>query len=93
MEDDVASMKWGSSWRIPTKDEFEELWSLPHRWEIVNGIQGMKFTSSNGHSIFLPAAGAKKYKELKEEGGWAYIGLQKCSVQIMTHLIVELLGF
>lgn len=69
MEDDVASMKWGSSWRIPTKDEFEELWSLPHRWEIVNGIQGMKFTSSNGHSIFLPAAGAKKYKELKEEGG------------------------
>ena len=69
-EDDAASMKWGSPWRIPTKDEFEELWSLPHRWEIVNGIQGMKFISSNGHSFFLPAAGAKMDKELKQEGVW-----------------------
>ena len=59
-EDDVASMTWGSSWRIPSNNEFKELWSLPHKWEALNGVHGIRFTSANGNSIFLPAVGASK---------------------------------
>ena len=59
-EDDVASMTWGSSWRIPTNKEYQELWDLPHKWEVLNGVHGIRFTSANGNSIFLPAVGALK---------------------------------
>lgn len=67
-EDDVATLKWGASWRTPLKKEFEELWALPHKWEVVNGISGMRFTSSNGNTIFLPAAGGKKDLEHVAKG-------------------------
>ena len=60
-EDDVAHVKWGGSWRIPTKTEFEELlnkclWT----WTTQNGVNGYRITSAtNGNSIFLPAAGIR----------------------------------
>lgn len=55
---DVASQKWGDGWRMPTKEEFEELkreceWD----WTQLNGVYGYEVTGSNGKSIFLPAAG------------------------------------
>ena len=57
-EDDVAHVKWGGSWRMPTLDELKELldnctWSRTTQ----NGVDGYKVTGSNGNSIFLPAAG------------------------------------
>ena len=57
--DDVASMKWGSNWRIPTNDEMTELYEkCTWTWTTQNGINGYKVTSkSNGNSIFLPATG------------------------------------
>ncbi|MBR3757979.1 MAG: hypothetical protein IKK62_06070 [Bacteroidaceae bacterium] len=56
--DDVATVKWGSKWRMPTKEEMKELdedctWT----WTTQNGVKGMKVTGPNGNSIFLPAAG------------------------------------
>ena len=57
--DDVAQVKWGGSWRMPTKAEQDELrekctWT----WTTQNWMKGYKVTSkSNGKSIFLPAAG------------------------------------
>ena len=55
---DVARAKWGGSWRIPTKAEFEELlnnciWS----WEAKNGKKGYKVIGPNNNYIFMPAAG------------------------------------
>lgn len=55
LEDDVANVKWGSSWRMPTYEEFEELLaeSTLERAKL-NGVNGYKVIGPNGNSIFLP---------------------------------------
>lgn len=52
---DVASVEWGENWRMPTKDEFEELQGKC-TWERtrINEVHGMKATGPNGNSIFFP---------------------------------------
>ena len=59
-EDDAAHINWGSEWRMPTKEDMNELidkctWT----WTQYNGIDGYEVTGTNGNSIFLPAAGYK----------------------------------
>ena len=55
---DMARVKWGGSWRMPTLDEFEELLDkCTWTWTALNGVNGYKVTGPNGNSIFLPAAG------------------------------------
>lgn len=58
-EDDVAHVKLGGNWRIPTNAEWNELWEkCIWRGRIKNGVEGMLVTSKkNGNSIFLPTAG------------------------------------
>ena len=57
-EDDVAHVKWGGSWRMPTKAELEELYNnCTWTWTAQNGVNGYRVTGPNGNSIFLPAAG------------------------------------
>lgn len=58
-EYDVAHMKWGGNWRMPTVEDFDELiGNCIIEWVNLNGVRGRKFTSEiNGNSIFLPAAG------------------------------------
>ena len=57
-EDDVAHVKWGGGWRMPTYEELVELHdNCTWIWTKENGINGYKVTSYNGNSIFLPAAG------------------------------------
>lgn len=57
-EDDAALVNWGSDWRIPTYDEWLELYqNTTMIWTTLNGINGRLFTASNGNSLFLPAAG------------------------------------
>lgn len=55
---DVAHVKWGGAWQMPTYDHFEELLNkCTHQWTTLNGIEGFKFSGSNGVGIFLSAAG------------------------------------
>ena len=55
--DDVARVKWGGNWRIPTSAEISELRAKCSWTWTTNGY---KVTSKiNGNSIFLPAAGYK----------------------------------
>lgn len=57
-EDDVAHIKWGGSWRMPTLDEINELITrCSWQWASVKGVNGYIVTGVNGNSIFLPAAG------------------------------------
>ena len=57
-EDDAATANWGNGWRMPTNEEFEELYNnTTVTWTTQNGINGRLFTASNGNSLFLPAAG------------------------------------
>ena len=60
-EDDVAHVKWGGNWRMPTRAEQDELREkCKWEWTTVNGVSGYKVTSKkNGNSIFLPAAGCR----------------------------------
>ena len=59
-EDDVANVKWGGSWRIPTKTEQDELRdNCTWTWTTLNGVNGYIVTGPNGNSIFLPAAGCR----------------------------------
>lgn len=55
---DVAHVKWGSGWKMPTIEQFIELFiCCEGKWTKVNGVYGYKFTSNiNGKSIFFPAA-------------------------------------
>ena len=56
---DVAHVKWGGNWCMPTFDDIKELLdNCTYEWTTLNGVNGTKFTSKiNGNSIFLPAAG------------------------------------
>ena len=59
-EDDAAYVNWGSDWRMPSLEQFEELINSSYtitEWTTQNGVKGRLITSkSNGNSIFLPAA-------------------------------------
>lgn len=59
---DVAHVKWGDGWRMPTEAEMEELVDMcTWEWTTEGGNEGYKVTGPNGNSIFLPAAGYKYY--------------------------------
>ena len=59
LKDDVAHVKWGGKWRIPTQEQFQELKAqCKSEWTTLNGVKGCRFTSKiNGNSIFFPACG------------------------------------
>lgn len=58
---DVAHVKWGGSWVMPSHDQINELLNnCTYEKTTVNGVRGGKFTSKkNGSIIFLPAAGRR----------------------------------
>lgn len=58
LDDDAATVNWGGDWRMPSKEEWRELFSnTTSMWVTKNAIYGMFLIASNGNSIFLPAAG------------------------------------
>lgn len=51
---DVAHVKWGGSWRMPTKEEAKELLSQCTKKKVTyKGYEGWLFTGPNGNKIFL----------------------------------------
>lgn len=70
---DVAHVKWGGAWKMPTEDQIKELWDkCTSGWTTVNGISGYKFIGPNGNSIFLPAAGYHWNDGLDDAGTYGY---------------------
>ena len=58
-EYDAAHVNLGGDWRMPTKEEMQELINkCTWEWMQINGINGYKVIGPSGKSIFLPAAGA-----------------------------------
>lgn len=56
--DDAATANWGTEWRMPTREEFDELYrETTFVWTTLNGVEGRLLTGRNGNSIFLPATG------------------------------------
>ena len=53
---DIARAKWGGEWRLPTHEEFVELYNNCNTTtETLNGVAGMRFTSiKNGNNLLYP---------------------------------------
>ena len=67
--DDAATANWGGAWRMPAKEEWQELLNnTTSTWTIQNGVNGWLFTASNGNSLFLPAAGVRREGNLDDVG-------------------------
>ena len=68
-EDDAAYIAFGGNWRMPTKEEWQELIdNCDVEWTTLNNVVGRKFTSrKTGYTeqwIFLPASGYRHSAEL-----------------------------
>ena len=61
-EADTATNLWGSNWRMPTIEDFNNLLANCNaEWTTIDGVNGCKFTGKGDYkynSIFLPAAGS-----------------------------------
>lgn len=88
---DVAHIKWGGSWRMPTIAEFNELVNnCTSEWTTLNGVQGRRFTSKiNGNSIFLPASGFRENTGFDAVGSGGYY----LSSSILSGTDAKNLGF
>ena len=56
---DAATVNLGAPWRMPTDEEFQDLYdNCDWEWTTENGYYGVRFTSKiNGKSIFFAASG------------------------------------
>ncbi len=71
LSDDAAHVNWGGSWRMPTREEQDELRAkCTWEWTTQNGVNGRKVTGPNGNSIFLPAAGSRYEGSLYDAGSY-----------------------
>ena len=71
--DDAATTNWGNGWRMPTKEEWQELLdNTTNKWTTQNGVNGRLFTGSNGNSLFLPAVGFRWDDDLNYVGSYGY---------------------
>ena len=84
-EDDAASYQWGGSWRMPTKDDIEELLATKEKtddyiWTWCDGnntkyagtdVKGWQIVRiSTGATLFLPAAG------FRNDTNFFYVGAE-----------------
>jgi hypothetical protein len=67
--DDAATANWGSDWRMPTEEEFEELTeNTITAWTQVDGVNGVLFTSkANTNTLFFPVIGKAASSEISSE--------------------------
>ena len=78
-EYDVAHVKWGGSWTMPSKDQIQELIdNCTSTWITQQGINGALFTGPNGATLFLPAAG-RHIKNLEDVGTDGYYWSSSCA--------------
>lgn len=70
-EDDAATANWSTDWRMPTEEEWVELYqNTTTIWTTWNGVFGLLFTASNNNSIFMPATGYRR------ESDFYFVGVQ-----------------
>lgn len=74
LSDDVANVKLGGKWRMPTASEWKELIDkCSWMWDTQYGLNGYTVTSkSTGNSIFLPAVGYQHSTTPSGIGSYGY---------------------
>ena len=74
---DAATVNLGKDWRMPTKDEVQELCEkCTFTYGEVDGVKGYYATGKNGNSIFLPRYGYKLMYNYEEDQGYFWIGTE-----------------
>ena len=66
----VVTNNWGKEWRLPTREEFQELIDQCE-WSYDSKKKGFWIEGKNGNKIFLPAGG-HKYNDNLSLGGACY---------------------
>ena len=71
-EDDAATVNCGSDWKMPTKEQFDELTAnTTTAWTQVDGINGLLFTSKvNTNTLFFPAVGYAEIGKVYNVGSY-----------------------
>lgn len=93
LEDDAAHINMGGDWHIPTPNQFQELLdNTTSAWTESDGVSGMKFTSKNGKSIFIPAAGNAWDGSINSSGSNGYVWTSIVSINYVLsgqHLLFK----
>ena len=70
---DVAHVRMGASWRMPSHDQQMELMNnCSRQWTQQNGVNGILVTGPSGGQVFLPAAGSRWYVEHYGAGSYGF---------------------
>ena len=73
-EDDVASVKLGGVWRMPTKEEIDELKELDCLEDYeLNGKKGLLFVGNGDNGLFIPYGGYKDKSDTPVSTNYAYL--------------------
>lgn len=88
MTDDAARVNWSGNWRIPTRNEFDELKENTNITVVSNylgrGADGLLFTSKiNGNSVFFP---------FDDNGSWGSIKLMSNELWITDQPYIWMYG-
>lgn len=84
---DAATANWGAPWRMPSLTQIQELLNYTtSTWTTENGVNGQKFTGSNGGSIFFPAAGIRWSSGLNEAGLYGHYWSSTLYLDFAYHL-------
>lgn len=90
-EDDVATMKYGKGWRMPSENEFLELEQNCYKTHLYrndgpNKTNGVAYVSrKNGHILYFPAEGAVVY----EPSGFGMRSVEYKSLYWSSTIIAE----
>lgn len=70
---DLAYRCYQGKAMLPSADEYEELFRCCTQEETtIDGVKGMKFTGTNGNSIFMPYAGSRTQTNTTDKGTTGY---------------------
>ena len=88
---DAATVNLGAPWRMPTDEEFQELYdNCDWEWTTDDGYNGVRFTSRiNGKSIFFAASGYGAGSSWYSRGASGYYW----SASFSSSCVARLLGF
>lgn len=60
---------WGDGWRLPTNEEWDELYAkCEWAWVVRNGISGRLINGQTSNAIFIPAAGVQLNEDVLING-------------------------
>ena len=87
-EDDAAYVNMGPEWRMPSKEQIDELVeNCTWEWTEVNGVYGQLVTGPNGNTMFLPAAGNNSGNHISDAGTYGHYWSRDLQFLTPTYIV------